>query len=156
RAASWAALGFPASGAVRSGRHTRKVDRCSVGVGPRTRASGTTHGGDPVKASLFLAGAAHAVDGEAYALRIGLTSVAPGTPFAVGAIVEVPWVQAVDSHTMRLDLVDEDGVPFEFTTPAGETQGITIEGSGGTGIPAGHRVGSPRIITMVGNFVLPL
>ena len=31
-----------------------------------------------------------------------------------------------------------------------------MEGSGGTGIPPGHRVGSPRIVTMVGNFVLPL
>jgi hypothetical protein len=109
-----------------------------------------------VKASLFLAAAAQAVNGEINALRIGIPAVAPGMPFAVCAVVEIPWVQAVDNHTLRLDLVEEDGTPFEFTTPDGETHTVHVESAGGTGIPAGHRVGSPRIVTLVGNFVLPL
>jgi len=109
-----------------------------------------------VKASLFLAAAAHAVNGEVHAIRIGITTVPPGTPFAVCGIVEVPWVQAVDKHTMRLDLVEEDGTPFEVTMPTGETEAFAVEGTGGTGIPAGHRVGSPRIVTIVGNVALPL
>jgi hypothetical protein len=109
-----------------------------------------------MKASLFLAAAAYAVNGEINALRIGMTTVAPGTPFAVGAIVEVPYMDAVVSHTLRLELVEEDGTPFEITSDTGETRSVCIEGSGGTGIPPGHPVGSPRIMTIVGNLALQL
>jgi len=109
-----------------------------------------------VKATLFLAAAAYAVNGEINALRIGLAQVTPGQPFGVGAVIEVPWVQAVDDHTFRLELVEEDGTPFEVQTSPDTFGPIVIEGKGGTGIPAGHRVGSPRIITVGGNFVLPL
>jgi len=109
-----------------------------------------------MKASLFIAAAAHAVNGEIYALRIGMPVVIPGQPFAVGAIIEVPYLVAVDEHTMRLELVDEYGTTFEVTAPDGEKQPVTIEHTGGTGIPPQHRFGSPRMFAIAGNLVLPL
>lgn len=109
-----------------------------------------------MKASLFVAASAFGGNGEINALRIGLPVVAPGTPFAVGAIIEIPWVQAVDNHTVRVDLVEEDGTPFEVTTPDGVTHRVFVEQTLGTGIPSGHRVGSPRVVAFAGNFALPL
>lgn len=109
-----------------------------------------------MKASLFIAAAAHAANGEVSALRIGLPVVVPGQPFAIAAVIEIPYLDAVDDHTLRLDLVDEYGTPFEVPSPDGGMQAVFIEGTGGTGVPPKHRVGSPRIVTMTGNLALPL
>ena len=109
-----------------------------------------------MKASLFIAAAAHAVNGELHALRIGLPVVVPGQPFAVGALIEVPYLEAIDDHSFKVELVDEYGEPFEVEGPDGQKHRVVIEGTGGTGIPPKHRVGSPRIVTIGGNLVLPL
>lgn len=134
------------------------ADRCSIGAGtPKsTTRLRNYYTEETVKASIFLAASAFGVNGEINALRIGLSTVAPGKPFAVGAVIEIPYLVAVDQHTVRIELVDQYGTPFEFSTPDGETHQVLIENTGGTGIPPRHPVGSPRIIAFAKNFALPL
>ena len=55
----------------------------------------------------------------------------------------MPWNQAADNHTFRLDLLDIDGHPVLSDNDEGEQQPIFVEGGFATGIPAGHTPGLP-------------
>jgi hypothetical protein len=64
-------------------------------------------------------------DGKLTVVGAGWSIRAPvPAPFAVAAIVEVPWDQANKQHTLQLTLTDADGQPFnlpdgsQFALPA--------------------------------------
>jgi uncharacterized protein DUF6941 len=99
-----------------------------------------------MKVTLLLADAAQAVDGKLYVLGGGWSIITVGMPFAIAAKVEVPWNQATDSHTLKLELLDQDGHAVCVPTlgaDGGESNPVVIEGEFATGIPAGHKPGTP-------------
>lgn len=92
-----------------------------------------------MKVTLLLADAAQSVGGKLYILGGGWSTITAGAPFAIAAKIEVPWHQATDEHTMRLELVDADGQPVCGTDEAP----VVIEGTFCTGIPPGITAGTP-------------
>jgi hypothetical protein len=70
-----------------------------------------------------------------------LTGPTP-TPFAVAVLFQVPWDQANQRHSFRLELLDADGQPVYVPGPEGDAP-IVIEGSFETGRPPGLRPGTP-------------
>jgi len=80
-------------------------------------------------------------DGKLTVVGAGWKLIAVGAPFAVAAIVEVPWDLTNTKHTLQLRLVDADGQPltmpdgqplelppdvFEVPRPAGVKPGTSI------------------------------
>jgi Family of unknown function (DUF6941) len=92
-----------------------------------------------MKVTLLLADAAQAVDGKLYVRGGGWSVITVGAPFAIAAKVDVPWNQATDTHTLKLELLDIDGHPVVND----DSDPIQIEGTFATGIPAGHTPGTP-------------
>jgi hypothetical protein len=72
-----------------------------------------------MKVTMLLADYAAATpDGKLTVVGAGWKVISPAPhPFAVAAIVEVPWDLANKRHTLQLRLVDADGQPF--TLPDG-------------------------------------
>jgi hypothetical protein len=67
----------------------------------------------------------------------------PGGPFAVLVKLDVPYSEGTDTHTLRLELLDSDGHPFEVPTGEGETAPLVVEQSFCTEIPPGVVRGTP-------------
>jgi hypothetical protein len=104
-----------------------------------------------VKVSMMLADAAQAVGGKLYILGGGWSVIYGQAPFAIALKIEVPWHEATDTHTMRLELQDADG---QLVMGAdGEKPLVAIEGTFSTGIPAGMKPGTP--IDAVQTFGIP-
>ena len=100
----------------------------------------------------MLADAAHAVGGKLYVLGGGWSvQYAPG-PFAIALKIEVPWSLAEDTHTLRIELLDEDG---QVVLGDEDKPLITIEGTFHTGLPEGVKPGTP-IDTVVAFPIPPL
>jgi hypothetical protein len=64
------------------------------------------------KVNLILADSAQVADGKLFVLGGGWAMIVPGGPFAVCGIIDIPWHQATDWHTLRLELVTGDGEPL--------------------------------------------
>jgi hypothetical protein len=93
--------------------------------------------------TLMLADSAQAVQGKLYVLGGGWTHTGPQpTPFAIAAIVNVPWAETNRRHMLKLQLVTSDGKPFLVPTPAGE-QPLEIKAEFEVGRPPGITPGTP-------------
>ena len=79
--------------------------------------------GEPntLQASLLLCDWAEAVNGKLYAQGIGWTGIVPDRPLsiAVAVLVNIPYGQTNQEHTLDLRLLDEDGEPFPSEQPIG-------------------------------------
>lgn len=77
----------------------------------------------------WLADAAQVVAGKLFVLGGGWSYIVPGGPFAVCGKIDIPWHEATDWHTLRLELVDFDGQPFMVSVdaPDGEQQPLVVE-----------------------------
>jgi len=74
-----------------------------------------------MKLTMLLADAAQAMQGKLYILGGGWSITGPQpTPSAIAIKIDVPWDQSNRVHTLRLDLLDEDGHPIMVPTPMGE------------------------------------
>lgn len=79
-------------------------------------------------------------DGKLTVVGAGWTSTTPTTaPFAVALLVDVPWHLTNQRHTIRMELIDLDGVPV---TPIGDEEPKRIEMQFEVGRPPGARPGS--------------
>lgn len=70
--------------------------------------------------NLMLADAAQVADGKLYILGGGWSWLSSGMPFAVCGKIEIPWDVRGTSHTLRLELVDSDGNPFQIPREMGQ------------------------------------
>src|SRR3954469_18764164 len=99
-----------------------------------------------MKATLMLADYATVADGKLTIVGGGWTVTGPGpAPFAIALKLEVPWHQAMDSHKLRLELLDADGKPVLSQMPQGMLP-ISIEAlmeSASANIPVDVKPGTP-------------
>jgi hypothetical protein len=96
-----------------------------------------------MKVTILLADAAQAAEGKLYVLGGGWSITGPDpSPMALAIKIEVPWDQANQPHTCRLELLDSDGQAVETETPEGE-QAIFFEANFEVGRPAGVKPGTP-------------
>src|SRR5688572_18384914 len=90
---------------------------------------------------MMLADAAQVVSGKLYILGGGWSVIYGAAPLALALKIEVPWHQATDKHTLRIELLDADGQPV--LGPEGDKPLVAIDGTFSTGIPAGMKAGTP-------------
>jgi hypothetical protein len=96
-----------------------------------------------LRATLLLADAAQSVDGKLYILGGGWSITGPGpAQMAIAIKLDVPWDQANRKHTMRLELLTEDGEPVTLRTGDAEDARIELSGDFEVGRPAGLRPGT--------------
>lgn len=92
---------------------------------------------------MLLADYATVADGKLTVVGGGWSIVGPDPqPYAIAIKVEVPWDRAAAPHTLRLDLVDQDGAPVEVPSDEG-WRPLVIEGQFETGRPEGVKPGTP-------------
>jgi hypothetical protein len=106
---------------------------------------------------MLLCDAAQAVNGKLYVLGGGWNVTGPDpAPSAIAIQIDVPWDRTNTRHTLRLDLVTDDGQPVPVPSPSGQSPAqITAEFE--VGRPAGHRAGSPLSVVLAINLgPLPL
>ena len=72
------------------------------------------------KVNMMLADAAQVAEGKLSILGGGWSMIVPGGPFAVCGIIDIPWYQGTDWHTLRLELIDADGEPVLVPGQNGE------------------------------------
>jgi hypothetical protein len=75
----------------------------------------------------MLADAAQVVDGKLYVLGGGWSTIVPGGPFAVCGIIDIPWHQGTDWHSLRLELIDGDGEAVCVPAEDGEPQPLVVD-----------------------------
>ena len=87
----------------------------------------------------MLADAAQIGDGKLHLLGVGWDATTGETPFAVAALVSVPWDMTNQKIELKLELIDEDGrsVPFP-----GTEEPLVLAGEIEVGRPAGVAAGS--------------
>ncbi len=103
----------------------------------------TARGGERVKVTILLADAAQAAEGKLFVLGGGWSITGPDpSPMALAVKIEVPWDQANQQHSCRLELLDSDGQPVEVEAENGE-QPIFIEAGFEVGRPVGVKPGTP-------------
>src|SRR5712691_3008428 len=95
----------------------------------------------PMKVRLFLATHAEVQSGRLYTTGMGWTDIGPGPePFAIAAIVEVPWDETSRQRTLEIAIVDADARPLLVSTPIGE-QAFQINAEFDVGRPPGVQPG---------------
>jgi hypothetical protein len=99
-----------------------------------------------VKATLLLADYAQVSDGKLTIVGGGWSVTGPEpSPFAIAILVQVPWDQANMRHTLRLELLDADGIPVTIENEAGEEEPIVFfdDVAFEVGRPPGLKPGTP-------------
>ena len=80
-----------------------------------------------MKATLLLADYAQVADGKLTIVGGGWSVTGPEpAPFGIAILIQVPWDQANVRHTMRLELLDADGVAVAVETDEGEDEPIVF------------------------------
>jgi hypothetical protein len=103
-----------------------------------------------MKVTMMLADYAAVTAGKLTAVGAGWTIISPApTPFAVAAIVEVPWDQTNRQHALQIALVDADGQAF--TLPDGQTLELPLDHFE-VGRPPGVKPGTAQTHIVVVNF----
>lgn len=111
-----------------------------------------------VKATLILGDYARVADGKLDVLGGGWTAAGPGPiSMGIGVVVEVPWDERSETHSVRLALVDADGRQVQLQQADGSIQRIEIETTFELVAGAEHPAGSPLPFCMAANLPgLPL
>ena len=105
-----------------------------------------------MKVTLLLADSAQVVNNKLYILGGGWSVTGPQpSPIAIAVKIEVPWDQTNRPHTLRLELVDQDGKPVKLKTQEGDRE-IVAESNFEVGRPPGIPQGTPIDISLAFNF----
>lgn len=95
-----------------------------------------------VKATLLLADYAQVADGKLNVLGGGWNIIGPHPmPFALAAIIEVPWHRTNERHYIRIELLDADGRPVLTEQPDGRQAPLVIQADFELGRPPGLKPG---------------
>jgi hypothetical protein len=110
-----------------------------------------------MKVTMLLADAVQAVEGKLYILGGGWSITGPQpTPMAIALKIDVPWTEANTLHTVKLDLLNEDGQSVMVPTPTGDRP-VQLTSQFEVGRPPGLRIGTPLDVTLAINLgPLPL
>jgi Family of unknown function (DUF6941) len=106
-----------------------------------------------MRVTIMLADSAQECGGKLFILGGGWSVTGPQIPpSALAMKIDVPWDQANRPHHWRLELITEDGVPFEI-----EGQALRVDGDFEVGRPPGAAPGSFIDVPVAMNFgPLPL
>ena len=95
-----------------------------------------------MRAKIFLADSAQIREGLLFLLGSGWNEVGPqAQPFAIAGLLEVDWDETNSRHSIDLAFEDEDGVPLNVPTPAGD-QALRLTATFEVGRPPGSARGS--------------
>lgn len=95
-----------------------------------------------MKVSLLLADFAQTTpDGKVTIVGAGWSVIRPGAPFAIAALMKIPWDRANERHQFRLQLLTADGEAVLVDTENG-AEPIVLEGEFEAGRPAGLKPGT--------------
>ena len=101
-----------------------------------------------MRVTIMLADAAQESGGKLFILGGGWSVTGPMIPpSAIALKIDVPWDQANRPHHWRLELMTEDGDPFEI-----ERQPLRVEGEFEVGHPPGAAPGSFIDVPIAVNF----
>jgi hypothetical protein len=92
-----------------------------------------------IEVTLLLADAAQIGDGKLHLLGVGWDATNSQAPFAVAALVSVPWDMTNQKIDLKLELIDEDGHAVNFP---GTEDPLVLAGEIEVGRPAGVPAGS--------------
>ena len=113
-----------------------------------------------MKVTMLLADYAQVADGKLTVVGGGWSLTGPEpSPFGIAILVHVPWDQANRRHTLRLELVDADGVPVTVPGDDGEEEPVVFlnDVEFEVGRPAGIKPGTPLELPLgVNSGPLPL
>lgn len=98
-----------------------------------------------MNAVLLLADYAQVAEGKLTVVGGGWSMTGPEpAPFGIAVLVHVPWDQANQKHTLRLELLDADGGPVTMPTDAGDEPIVFLDDAPfEVGRPAGLKPGTP-------------
>lgn len=98
-----------------------------------------------MNAVLLLADYAQVAEGKLTVVGGGWSMTGPDpAPFGIAVLVHVPWDQANQVHTMRLELLDADGAPVTMATEQGDEPIVFLDDAPfEVGRPAGLKPGTP-------------
>ena len=97
-----------------------------------------------MKASVILADYGRVANGKLDLIGGGWSVIGPKVgAHAVAIKVEVPWSEANDPHSFRLELLGEDGSPVEVPQADDGPKPLRMEGRFETGRPPGLAHGTP-------------
>lgn len=104
-----------------------------------------------MKLTMLLADSAQAVNGKLYILGGGWSITGPQlAPTAIAIKIDVPWSEANQRHTLRLDLLDDDGQPVMVPTPTGDRP-VQIKSQFEVGRPPGLTPGTDLDVVLAIN-----
>jgi len=107
------------------------------------------------KVTLMLADHAQAAEGKLNVIGGGWTITGPGpVPFAIAALIEMPWDAVGVEHTLRFDLIDDQGRPVMTETDSGE-QSVAIQGQFFLAPQPGIKRGTPLTMPIAVNLSPP-
>jgi len=109
-----------------------------------------------MKVTALLANHVEAINNLLYANGAGINRafVPPGAPapfgvhFSLGVIVEVPWTQTNQSHTLLVELIDADGHSVSVPTGPETSEAFMAEMQFNVGRPPTLEVGEEQTIAL--------
>lgn len=104
------------------------------------------------KVTLMLADHAQVADGKLWISGGGWSVTGPNiAPFAIVALIEMPWEAAGATHEVRFDLLDDQGKPVMVETPEGD-QPLFFSGQIPLTPAPGTKRGTPLTMPIAVNF----
>jgi len=95
-----------------------------------------------MRAKILLADSAEVREGVLFLLAGGWNEIGPNPqPFAIAGLLEVDWEETNARHSIDIVFEDEDGLPLNVLTPAGE-QPLRLTTAFEVGRPPGSARGS--------------
>jgi hypothetical protein len=107
-----------------------------------------------MKVTMLLADYVQVSDGKLTVVGGGWSLTGPEpTPFGIAILVHVPWDQANRRHTLRLELVDADGIPVTIPGDDGDGEPVVFlnDVEFEVGRPAGIKPGTPLEVPLAVN-----
>ncbi len=104
--------------------------------------------GGQLDAIMLIADSAQVADGKLFVLGGGLRLVGPRPqPMSIGLLISVPWHLANISHSWKVELLDEDGMPVLHNDMP-----VAVQGNFEAGRPAGSLPGTDLPVPLAINF----
>lgn len=107
-----------------------------------------------IKATMMLADHVQAAEGKLNVMGGGWRWTGPDpSTFGIGVVIEFPWDTVGEDHVIRLELIDNDGIPVEIPQGEGEAAPFGFEATVPVTAPPGSRRGTPVNVCMGINVV---
>lgn len=99
------------------------------------------------KVTMFLADYAQVADGKLNTIGGGWTIIGqPQVPYYIAMLIEMPWTSAGVRHTLKLELIDDEGCAVTVRTPEGNDEPVTIAGQFDLAPAVGLKRGTPLVL----------